>query len=253
MQHKTYIRTAENAQTAVLLVHGIVGTPTHFRDLLPLIPEGWSVYNILLDGHGGKVEDFSHTSMEKWKAQVEKQLDEILLTHRRVLIIAHSMGTLFAIRQAVRCREKICGLFLLNVPLAPFLRPTTAVNSLFLALGKPRSTPSAQAMRAATSVTLTPKLWKYLGWIPRFLELFSEVSSVKTLLPQLKTPALTFQSRHDELVLMGACKFLEGHPYITNTVLEHSGHFAYSKEDMKLLHTALAQMIDRVRQTGIRQ
>lgn len=243
MQHRPYIRIAENAETAVLLVHGIVGTPAHFKDLLPLIPESWSVYNILLDGHGGKVEDFSRTSMEKWKTQVEKQLDEILLTHRRVLIIAHSMGTLFAIRQAIRCPDKICGLFLLNVPLAPFVRPHAAINSVFLALGSPRSTPSAQAMLTDCGVQLTPKLWKYIGWLPRFWELLTEVQATKKILSQLHTPTLTFQSRQDELVLLRSCKYLEDHPSITNTILENSGHFAYSEEDMKILHTKLREML----------
>ncbi len=241
--HRTYIRKAENAQRAVLLVHGILGTPNHFRDLLPLIPESWSVYNILLDGHGGSAEDFSRTSMDKWKAQVDRQLDDILLTHRQILIIAHSMGTLFAIRQAIRRPEPVAGLFLLNVPLAPMLRPRTAADCLRLALGRPGKSASAQAMAADSGVALTPKLWKYIGWTPRFWELLEEVKATKKLLPQLHTPTLVFQSRHDELVHLSACKHLEGHPSITLARLEHSGHFAYAPEDTKRLQSALAQQL----------
>lgn len=247
MKYKPYIRTAENAETAVLMVHGIVGTPAHFQELLPLIPESWSLYNILLDGHGGKVEDFSHTSMEKWKTQVEKQLDEILLTHRRVLIVAHSMGTLFAIRQAIRCPDKVCGLFLLNVPLTPFVRPAACANSVRLALGRPGNSPSAKAMQADCGVVLTPKLRKYIGWVPRFWELLTEVQATKRILSQLQTPTLTFQSRHDELVSFRSCKYLEDHPSITNTVLEHSGHFAYNVADMQTLQTKLGEMISNAR------
>ncbi|MBR0324808.1 MAG: hypothetical protein IIX11_01590, partial [Selenomonadales bacterium] len=33
----------------VLMLHGILGTPDHFRELLPLVPETWSVHALLLD------------------------------------------------------------------------------------------------------------------------------------------------------------------------------------------------------------
>ena len=68
--HRTYARIVPGAGTAVLMVHGIVGTPRHFDWLIPEFDETWSVYNILLDGHGGSVDDFAETSMKKWKEQV---------------------------------------------------------------------------------------------------------------------------------------------------------------------------------------
>lgn len=243
MKHAPYIRMAENAETAVLMVHGIVGTPAHFTDLLPVIPESWSIYNILLDGHGGCVEDFSRTSMKKWETQVQTQLDKLLLTHRRVLIVAHSMGTLFAIQEASRCPDRVVGLFLLNVPLIPFVRPSAWVNSIHMALNKHRSTPSAQAMLADCGVELSPNLLKYLGWIPRFWELLVKIRKTKLLLPQLEVPTFTFQSRHDELVSFRSCNYLEGHPHITNTVLENSGHFGYSGADTALLRAKLTDML----------
>lgn len=58
MEHREYVRIVPGAKTAVLFMHGIVGTPNHFRDLLPLVdlvPDDWSVYNVLLPGHGGTV------------------------------------------------------------------------------------------------------------------------------------------------------------------------------------------------------
>lgn len=246
MKHTPYIRIAENADTAVLMIHGIVGTPDHFKDLLPLIPEDWSVCNILLDGHGKEVEDFSHTSMEKWKDQVHTHLDELLQTHSRVLVIAHSMGTLLAIREAVNRPEQIAALFLLNVPLTPFVQPKTAVNSVRIALGIPKNSCASRAMESANSVHLTPKLWKYLGWTPRFWELLQQCRATVNALPALKTPTFSFQSRHDELVSMRACKYLDKHPHITNYILESSGHFAYSKIDTALLQRKLKEIIKKL-------
>ena len=71
MEHLEYIRIVDHADTAVLFIHGIVGTPNHFHAFIPLVPEHISVCNLLLDGHGGSVKDFSHTSMRKWVVQVD--------------------------------------------------------------------------------------------------------------------------------------------------------------------------------------
>ena len=50
MEHKEYKRLVPGAETAILLVHGIVGTPDQFDRFIPLIPEGVSVWTLLLDG-----------------------------------------------------------------------------------------------------------------------------------------------------------------------------------------------------------
>ena len=76
MEHKEYINIHEDSTTAILFIHGIVGTPNHFNDFIPLIPKTFSVYNMLLDGHGKGVKDFSKTSMEKWKIQVDSVVEK---------------------------------------------------------------------------------------------------------------------------------------------------------------------------------
>ena len=50
MPHREYIRLVPGADTAVLFLHGIAGTPRHFDARLPLVhlvPENWSVYTVL--------------------------------------------------------------------------------------------------------------------------------------------------------------------------------------------------------------
>lgn len=243
MDHKPYIREIPGSRFAILMVHGIAGTPAHFRGLYPVIPEDWSVYNILLDGHGGTVMDFARSSMAKWKSQVEKQLEELLTKHQKVLIVAHSMGTLFAIQAAVRHPDRIPGLLLLQVPMVPHVPIRTCISSLQVAFGRIKPGSPAETMANATAMQMTPQLWKYLAWIPRFLELFQEISCTKQLLPELTTPTQSFPSQHDELVNLRSLKHLEGHPCITNTLLSNSGHFAYSPEDLQILQTHLTQMI----------
>lgn len=243
MKYSPYIRPVPGASTAVLMIHGIVGTPAHFQGLLPVIPEDWSIYNILLDGHGKQVEDFAQTSMAKWKAQVSRQLDEILQTHRQVVIVAHSMGTLFAIEQAIKRPDRIKALFLLAVPLTPRVHPSVVFASPAVAFGRVRPGSVGEKMLSDCGVQLSPKLWKYITWFPRFWELLQEARSVRNLLPGLTVPCFAFQSRQDELVSRRACKYLAAHPKIQTTVLPGSGHFAYDTADLALLQSKLKELL----------
>lgn len=244
MDHSAYIRDT-GGDTAVLMIHGIVGTPAHFRELIPLIPEEWTVHALLLDGHGGSVAEFSATSMKTWKGQVKAHLDALLAAHSRVLVAAHSMGTLFAIQAALDHPEEIDGLFLLAVPTRPWVRLSTMVTSLRLVLGVERPGDRAlAAMAEATSVRLERKLWKYVGWLPRYVELLVEIRRIRRLLPELAVPTMTFQSQRDELVSARSIRDLEGHPWIKNTVLHGSGHFAYGPEDICLLRRRFQALLD---------
>lgn len=246
MVHQEYIRTVPGSKYAVLMVHGIVGTPEHFRFLLPLIPRDWSVCNLLLDGHGQDVTAFGKTSMKKWKAQVSRQLDDLLSRNEAVIFVAHSMGTLFAIEEAIRRPHAIAGLLLLNVPLYPFVTPAAAVAAVRLALGKVRPQDTiARNMGAAGGVALTPKLWKYLPWAPRFVQLLQECRRIRRRLCLLQVPAAVFQSRHDVLVSQRSNPPLQNHGSITCTVLKHSDHFYYPPEDAQQIRQAFTRLLQR--------
>ena len=244
IDHTPFTRQG-SGPNAVLLVHGILGSPGHFRDLIPAIPETYSVYNILLDGHSGTVENFSHSSMAKWKAQVAATLTDLFIRHDKVVIIAHSMGTLFAIQAAIDHPDKIPALFLLSVPTRPWVRFSTLVTAVQIAFGKSDS-PAAQAMRGETALELTPKLWKYVSWAPRMIELLAECRRVRKLLPMLKTPAQVYQSEVDELVSVRSCGDLNHHPCIQNTLLTGSGHFVYGAEDAAYLRIHLAKLLQSI-------
>ena len=96
---------------------------------------------------------------------------------------------------------------------------------------------------------LSPHLISYISWLPRFTELMQRARKTIALLPQLTTPTCSFQSREDELVGKKACKYLDAHPCITNTVLESSGHFCYSQSDTLLLQQRLRAFLSQHFQT----
>lgn len=248
MAHQEIIRIVPGSKYAVLMLHGILGTPDHFEELVPLVPEDWSLHALLLDGHGGKVEDFSRTSMKKWKAQVFARLDELLASHEQVFIAAHSMGTLFAIQASLRYPVRIPALFLLGSPLRVFVRPKSAVDSVMMSVFyhvDPNDW-SAVGMRRGCSVEADWRVWKYPFWIPRFLELFREIWDTRKLLPQITVPTQVFQSQKDELVHPSSYDDFLGYSPITVTMLPDSGHFGYREQDLELLKARFREMIASV-------
>ena len=248
MAHQEITRIVPGSKYAVLMLHGILGTPDHFQDLIPLVPTDWSVHALLLDGHGGAVEDFSHTSMKKWKAQVFSRLEELLASHDQVLIAAHSMGTLFAIQASLRYPGRIPALFLLGSPLRVFVRPKSALDSVKMSVFN-RVNPkdrSAVDMRRGCSVAADWRVWKYPFWLPRFLELFQEIWKTRKLLGQITVPTQVFQSKKDELVHPSSYDDFLGFPTVTVTMLLDSGHFGYGERDMALLQEKFREMIGSV-------
>lgn len=243
MKHCEYIRDISGSKTAVLMIHGIVGTPAHFSDLIPMIPKDHTIHNILLDGHGKTVKDFGASSMKKWKEQVEAELDKLFKSHEKVIIVAHSMGTLFAIQEAIEHPDKIEKLFLLAVPLKPRVKISTYLAAFRVYRGKIKPyDKAALTMKNALGVEIERKFWKYITWIPRMLELLKECKRTCKVLPQLKVQTQAFQSNSDELVSLKSCKYLEDNQYVTNTILYDSGHYGYGEKDLKLLQKNLSEI-----------
>ncbi len=235
MEHATYKRIVRGADTAILFIHGIAGTPNHFRPFLPLVPETVSVCNLLLDGHGGGVRDFSRTSMEKWEAQIAETVRELTATHKEVYIVAHSMGTLFAIEQAIQ-NDRIAGLFLLAVPIKLFIKPRMLRNTTLVYLDKVSpSDPVATAAKECYGIRTEKNPLRYLGWIPRYLELFAKIRRTRKLLPLLQTPTVALQSMRDEMVARTSADYLSEHSVMRVIELVHAGHYYYPEAELNTI------------------
>lgn len=235
MEHKQYKRIIPDADAAILFIHGIAGTPNHFHAFLDKIPAQFSVYNILLDGHGGTVSDFSHTSMKKWVNQIDHAVDEMLQSHQKLYIVAHSMGCLLAMEQAIR-KDRIVKLFLLAVPLSISLKPKMISNCLKVYFDRihPEDT-VAIAAKNCCSIRQNKNFLRYIGWIPRYLELFKKIRDTKSILHQIKIPCTVFQSGRDELVSNRSFPLLQKYPTFLVFKLENSSHYYYDENDFTFL------------------
>ena len=235
MEHHETRRLIPRAKYAVLFLHGIVGTPNQFRLLMPLeelVPEGWSVFNLRYPGHGGEVRDFGMSGMEQWRGYAREAFLELADTHEKVLIAAHSMGTLFAMQLALEFPEKVSSLFLLNVPMRPMPRLFFAANCLRLAFGRIREDhPREACFRTACGVTPTMLVWRYIPWIPRIIELFAEIGQTEKVMANLTVPCIAWQSGCDDLVSNRSAQVLWKSGIMEVRELPDSTHFYYAPKE----------------------
>lgn len=234
----------DKTDTAVLFVHGILGTPEHFRCFMPVIPQGWTVQNITLQGHCGTAKDFSKASMTQWKQQVHAALEELRATHERIFIVAHSMGTLFALQEAVPI--PVDALFLLNVPLKIRVTPQLIKMCWKVFWGKiGGDDPRALAARDAYSIAPDKNVFHYVGWIPRYLELFSEIRKTAKQIGNIQVPCYVYLSADDEMVSPKTRNLLQDHTKVVVKMLKESGHFYYAPKDKALLLRDFREIIGK--------
>lgn len=248
MEHIETRRLVPGAKYAILFIHGIVGTPNHFRVVLPLeelVPEDWSVYNICQPGHGGSVEDFGKSNLGQWRSHARAAFDELAEKHEKLVIAGHSLGTLFAMQMALENPEKVAFLFLVAAPMRPWVRFFGAVNCLKLAFNLIRDDrPLEWATRNVCGVVVTPLLWKYIPWLPRFFELFEEIARTEKIMGGLTVPCVAWQSRKDELVSNFSAPVLRKSGVMDVHELENSTHFYYAPEDLRTLQEDFLKRID---------
>lgn len=240
-----FVRNVENSRRAVLCIHGILGHPGFFDFLLPFVPGDWSVANILLKGHGGGVKDFSAASMSEWKSQVRVEVERLRKNHEKIIIVAHSMGTLFAIREAVEGNAD--ALFLMNTPLKIRVTGRLLSTPFKVLWGNAKKEDKwTQAALEAYGIEYDTNPLHYVGWVPRYLELFAEIRSVRKILSRLTVKTQVYLSAYDEMVSPVSEKLFAGCHNVKVKVLPTSGHYYYSDRDTEMLQEDFRRFIASV-------
>lgn len=247
MKHGEYIRVSADKTSAIVFIHGINGTPRHFDRLIPIVPESISVYNLLLDGHGGESLDFSRTSMAKWTQEVADALARICREHDNVAVIAHSMGTLFATEALMRHTDRIRSAVFLAPPLKIMPKPIVIVNSTRIAFDFVN--PDNEVLMAgknAYGIEPDRRFWRYIGWVPRYLELLSYSRKMRKITADITVPTTVLLSRKDELVSVKTAKYYRGNEAANVLFLHDSTHYYYSDTDMDKIKSVLSDTINNL-------
>jgi carboxylesterase len=95
------LRIKTGSDAAVLLVHGLYGSP---RDLgrLPgdLVAKGFDVFAPLLPGHGRTPDSLDAVWADDYRKAVRAAFDELAASHKRVAVVGGSMGGALALSLA---------------------------------------------------------------------------------------------------------------------------------------------------------
>lgn len=241
MTHAPFERIIPGASTAVLFVHGILSTPRFWDAFVAATPGNVSVRSLLLPGHGGSVLDFGRVPRGTWRRHVREALDALRATHERVFIVGHSLGTMLAIREAVGNAEKIAGLFLIALPLRIRVKPGAMLHNMLKGVGLAES-PETLAQYYGTAQDW--RVWRYITWIPRYLELFAECAAARKSLSALRVPTRAFMAAQDELVSPRSCRLLTGHEAVRMTMLPGSSHHEFGDLDRATLLAEYQTMLE---------
>ena len=244
-KHTEYKRIVEGSRVAVLLVHGILSTPNHFRELIPLIPQDYSVYAMVTDGHCGTVRDFSRSSLESWEKSVRAAVEDLLKTHDEIYMVGYSLGTLLSIDEAIN-NPRITRLFCLAVPIKVGfrLRMIPMAYKIYTKNIKDDDIITL-ALSESYGTTDSKNLLAYIGWVPRFIDLFVKIKRVRRNLDKLKTPCVAFQSKCDELVSPKSIDILKNESSMRVEALDKSTHFYYDPDDIDYLKTEFLKFLQK--------
>jgi len=124
------------------------------------------------------------------------------------------------------------------------LKPKMFINSLTVHFCKSKAlSEELQAAKDCYGIDDDSNLFHYLGWIPRFFELFSKIRSTRKMIDSIHLPCVACQSMLDEMVAKSSADILEKNAAISVIKLKSSGHYYYPGEDFEIIEKAFKEFL----------
>jgi carboxylesterase len=112
-------RTVGQGNTALLWIHGFNDCPATFDGLADRVAAaGFTCRVMRLPGFGEKTANYAKTTREQWRQAVRREVETLSREHRRVGIVAHSLGGAIAVDHVLHHPHSLEGLALI----APLVR-----------------------------------------------------------------------------------------------------------------------------------
>jgi carboxylesterase len=248
-RHKPYLYETAGSQTAILMVHGVFGSPVQFVSIAQaLFEQGFTVMAILLPGHGGSAKAFSQANVKHWQQAVREAAMTLRQRYRHIFLIGHSMGGLLVINEALERRAD--GVILISVPMRMKIGLGNMKMCLRVLWGNPdKDDNSLKSYRLAFSVE-KGSLGRYVLWALQMPRLLGLISQTRRSISKAQFPVLIIQSRQDETVSWKSVKVFERYMQaapVETMLLEKSGHGYHHPDEAPDIHERICRFVKRHR------
>lgn len=184
--------SGENAKVGIVLVHGFTSTPSVMRPWGEFLnSHGFSVRVPLLPGHGTSIADLDNVTWQQWPAEIEIQINHLLIDCEKVFLCGFSMGAAASLHVASRYQSQLTGLILVN-PMIHRKNVWPAAVKIASRFVKSFGTAGSDIKRGDVIQ------WKYDRTPMRAAhQLLRLLEETRPLLPTIKLPLLLFRSITD--------------------------------------------------------
>jgi carboxylesterase len=199
--------TLGEGEDAVLLVHGFGDSPAVFQRMAPaLAAKGFTCHALRLPGHGLPMNRYRQTSGVQWRDAVRSAIAELRGRHRRVYLLAHSLGAAVAVEAVSEPAAVVDGMALIaplfdvssrRSPLLPVHAWYRLLDSLLLFTDYVRTAYPADLWdKSAAALMRDDK------FIPRVVirDLFALIARNRVRAKTFGIPLLMILARHDQVV-----------------------------------------------------
>ncbi|MFJ2363112.1 alpha/beta hydrolase [Pseudomonas sp. NPDC087697] len=233
-----------SGEVAVLLIHGLTGTPTELRRVaIGLAKSGCTVYVPTLAGHCGDNADLQATGWQDWYEGVRKTFVGIRQRHEQVFVGGLSMGAVMSMYVASEHPGQVAGLLMYSTTLRydgwsihklAFLTPLLMKIPFGVRIcsfeEKPPYGIKNERLRAIVERQMKDGESSNAGLLTMegvtVRELHRMNAVVKKRMPSIKTPALVLHSIEDDITSRWNADYVErnlGGP-VTKVLLDNCYH-----------------------------
>ena len=242
--HQPRFMQCNNAKSIVIFIHGFMGSPNQFYDLMEVVyRNGLSAASVLLPGHGRSKMDFVKATLQSWEQHLQKELERYQ-NYEHIYLVGHSIGGLLALSATIEGKQKIEKVVLLSTPLKVYLfNPISWFRKFCIHIGIGNNEVRA-AYKNANSIG---KVFPYcVLWFRVLLQPHKLMRKLKRKLGIIKIPILVIHSKKDETVSWKSAELFDKgltgsvHEMVT---LNHSHHAYYTKEERQCIAQKLLAFI----------
>ncbi|MGE8098765.1 alpha/beta hydrolase [Pseudomonas fluorescens] len=233
-----------SGEVAVLLIHGLTGTPTELRRVaIGLAKSGCTVYVPTLAGHCGDNADLQATGWQDWYEGVRKTFVGIRQKHEQVFVGGLSMGAVMSMYVASEHPGQVAGLLMYSTTLRydgwsihklAFLTPLLMKIPYGVRMcsfeEKPPYGIKNERLRAIVERQMKDGESSNAGLLTMegvtVRELHRMNAVVKKRMPSIKTPALVLHSIEDDITSRWNADYVERHlgGPVTKILLDNCYH-----------------------------